>query len=511
MLFNSIEFLVFFLIVSSLYFANTYFLRKNFISQLLLLASSLYFYACWNAKYLCLILLSVFVTYSSGILMEKKPPVKKFILFASLFINLLILVFFKYSNFIGGTINSIGSLFGTNKIVPEFNILLPVGISFYTFQALGYSMDVYRGTLKAERNLLTYTLFVTFFPQLVAGPIERSTNLLPQFKSDYKFDYARVTDGLKLSAWGLFKKIVISDYLALYVNGIYNNLPGATGASVLLATFYFSIQIFCDFSGYSDIAIGVSKILGFSLMKNFNKPYFSVSIVDFWRNWHISLSLWFRDYLYIPLGGNRKGVARRYINLFITFLVSGLWHGANFTFILWGVIHGLYQIIGLSTIKARNRLLARIGLISSDGQCRTGLLLFRIGFTYILVCFAWIFFRANNIHDIPLIFSKIGNLFTELKAFLSCIPEYGLKESLRARLLLEHGLSGHAMTELIISFFYVFILFMVGLYTRKESGLAIIRRKNIVIRWLCYYAVMIIIVYSYFTSHGETQFIYFQF
>lgn len=290
MLFNSFQFAVFFPIVAVLYFLNTTFIRKNYISQTNLLAASLYFYSCWNAAYLCLILFSVLVTYASGLLMEKHSGYRKLILLLSLVINLAILFFFKYFNFLSGSANDILNAMGFEKRFPSINVLLPVGISFYTFQALGYSIDVYRGTIKAEKNLLTYTLFVTFFPQLVAGPIERSENLIPQFKADSSFDYQRVTDGLKLAAWGMFKKVVISDYLSVYVNSIYNNPSQATGASVVLATIYFSIQIFCDFSGYSDIAIGVAKILGFNLMQNFRKPYFSTGIVDFWRNWHISLS-----------------------------------------------------------------------------------------------------------------------------------------------------------------------------------------------------------------------------
>ena len=509
MLFNSIKFAIFFPIVALLYFLNTSLLRKNFVSQALLLSASLYFYACWNVSYLALILFSVFVTFASGLLMEKFPSHKKTVLFLSLAVNLLILVFFKYFNFLAGVADQVAALFHSNFSVPKVNVLLPVGISFYTFQALGYSIDVYRGNLKAERNLLTYTLFVTFFPQLVAGPIERSGNLLPQFKSDNTFDYDRVTDGIRLAVWGFFKKIVISDYLAVYVNGIYGNIAGATGLSLALATVYFSIQIFCDFSGYSDIAIGVSRILGFTLMKNFSKPYFSPSIVDFWRNWHISLSGWFRDYLYIPLGGNRKGTFRRYVNLFVTFLVSGIWHGANYTFILWGATHGFYQVVGLSTKKFRNRLMDKIGLMKEDGTPKTPLLLFRIMLTYLLVCFAWMFFRADSISDIGRILAKFAGMGTEVTNLFTSAQSCGLKESLRDTLLLRHSLSGHAFRQMFISFLYMGTLFSVGLITRKESGISIIKRQHPVIRWICYYAVVAVIMYS--SPEEESQFIYFQF
>lgn len=511
MLFNSLKFAIFFPVVATLYFLNVSFIKRNFVSQLLLLSASLYFYACWNVKYLALILFSVFVTFASGILMEKHPSKKKAVLFLCLSINLLILIFFKYFNFLAGTVDQCAHLFKADFSIPKIDVLLPVGISFYTFQALGYSIDIYRGDLKAEKNILTYTLFVTFFPQLVAGPIERSANLLPQFKSDSCFDYDRVTGGMKLATWGFFKKIVISDYFAVYVNGIYGNIDGATGFSLILATIYFSIQIFCDFSGYSDIAIGISKILGFNLMKNFDKPYFSSSIVEFWRNWHISLSGWFKDYLYIPLGGNRKGTFRRYLNLLITFFVSGIWHGANYTFILWGATHGLYQVVGLSTRKFRNRLMDKIGLMKEDGTPKTFLLLFRILVTYLLVCFAWMFFRADSIADIGRILAKFAGMGSEVTAFFTRAQSSGLKESLRDALLLKHSLSGHAFKQMFVSFLYMGILFSVGIITRKESGLSIIKRKHPVIRWLCYYAAVYTILYSYFSSQTESQFIYFQF
>ncbi|MDR1469740.1 MAG: hypothetical protein LBT00_10650 [Spirochaetaceae bacterium] len=346
--FNSWQFLVFFPVVWALYLIFAARFRRSLMTRLLLLASSLFFYACWNPAYLVLILFSVAVTWTAGLLMEGRSRArKKLILALSLVLNLAILFFFKYYNFFAGTVNALfaGTQSGAMGVFPALNVLLPAGISFYTFQALGYSVDVYRGTIPAERNLITYALFVTFFPQLVAGPIERTASLLPQFTTNHHFDYDRVTAGLKLAAWGMFKKVMIADRLAIYVNAVYEN-PGVFPApALLLATFLFAFQIYCDFSGYSDIAVGTAQVLGFRLMANFRAPYFAASIGDFWRRWHISLSTWLKDYVYIPLGGNRKGALRRNLNLLITFALSGLWHGAAWHFVFWGLLHGLFQII----------------------------------------------------------------------------------------------------------------------------------------------------------------------
>ena len=332
MLFNSLQFFIFFPIVCLIILFSTYVVKKNIINQIILLAASLYFYMCWKPAYLLLILVSIFITYMSGLYMENKSDkIKKIILSVALISNLGILFFFKYAGFIVRTIDNLLHINQSNNFFDS--ILLPVGISFYTFQALGYSIDVYRGTIKAERNFITYALFVTFFPQLVAGPIERSKNLLPQFKVNHEFDYNRVTDGLKLAAWGMFKKVVIADKLALYVNMIYSDINAHSSIAIALATFFFTFQILCDFSGYTDIAIGTAQVLGFKLMSNFRRPYFAKNIVDFWRRWHISLSSWFKDYVYIPLGGNRAGKLRHYFNILITFLISGLWHGAGWNFV----------------------------------------------------------------------------------------------------------------------------------------------------------------------------------
>lgn len=351
MQFNSFDFLCFFPIVIAIYFVIP---RKT--RYLWLLAASYYFYMGWNPKYALLIAFSTVVTYFSGIFIEKinnrisdknetdeeyKKAIrqKKQVVAVSFTVNLLILVFFKYFDFLLGNINGILSRFGISIVEKPFDVLLPVGISFYTFQALSYTMDVYRNEIKAEKNILKYALFVSFFPQLVAGPIERSKNLLKQIETVHTFDlwnYERITKGLTVMLWGFFQKMVIADRIAILVDNVYDKYWLYGSSALILATILFAFQIYCDFGSYSNIAIGAAEVMGFSLMENFDTPYFSTSIKEFWRRWHISLSTWFRDYLYIPLGGNRKGTFRKYLNLIITFLVSGLWHGASWSFIVWG-------------------------------------------------------------------------------------------------------------------------------------------------------------------------------
>ncbi|GHU59651.1 alginate O-acetyltransferase [Spirochaetia bacterium] len=513
--FNSWQFLVFFPVIAVLYFAVTAWVRKNadrtlVRSQLLLLAASLFFYMCWNPVYLCLILFSVAITWTSGILMSDHGSVsrstgqKKLILASSLALNLAVLFFFKYYNFFAGTMNSLFGQFGAGAAaIPTLNVLLPVGISFYTFQALGYSIDVYRGAVKAEQNFLTYALFVTFFPQLVAGPIERTGNLLPQFKIDHHFDYDRVTEGLKLAAWGMFKKVVIADQLAVYVNAVYGN-PGVYPASaLLLATFFFTFQIYCDFSGYSDIAIGTARVLGFNLMTNFRKPYFSQSITEFWRRWHISLSTWLKDYLYIPLGGNRKGAARQKLNLLITFLISGLWHGAAWHFVFWGLLHGLFQIIERSIPERINAALNKVPAL-------------RVCITFLLVCFAWIFFRAGSLPDAFLIVRKLASLPGEWAGYLAELPKRGIVNTVRAAFQLgagnqgiTHPITGFGMVALAFSVLSIVILIVADAWSRNTTGTSRIMRLPPVMRWAGYYALILIIIFNW--AVDSSQFIYFTF
>jgi D-alanyl-lipoteichoic acid acyltransferase DltB (MBOAT superfamily) len=388
--------------------------------------------------------------------------------------------------------------------------LLPVGISFYTFQALGYSIDVYYGRIQAERNFISYALFVTFFPGLVAGPIERTGNLLHQFKVNHEFDYDRVTSGLRLAAYGMFKKVVIADQIAVYVNGVFGNPGVYPSASLAAAVFFFAIQIYCDFSGYSDIAIGCARVLGFNLMTNFRQPYLSHSITEFWRRWHISLSTWLKDYLYIPLGGNRKGKVRQKINLMITFLLSGLWHGAAWHFVAWGALHGVYQIIGRSTEPLRNTLYHKIGL-SEESQIRKAL---QICVTLLLVCFAWIFFRANTIQDAFLIITKLTKLPLELQGYIRDISHNGIIATMRAAFQLGPDVAnpivgGFGIKAFTLQVILTVLLLISDRWAYTSDVQAWFMRKPLVLRWVVYFAS----VYMIFTNWPveAPQFIYFTF
>lgn len=387
MLFNSLEFLFFFPIVFIFYFSIPFKYR-----WLLLLVASYFFYMSWKAEYIILIIISTLIDYTCGILIDKteKKNLKNIYLALSLISNFSMLFYFKYLNFFWDS----ASFFLNQTHSPLVEILLPMGISFYTFQTVSYTIDVYRGNIKAEKHLGIFALYVTFFPQLVAGPIERSENLIPQFKINHKFSYQNVKSGLLQVMFGFFKKVVIADRLVLVVDSIYQN-PSNDGAELIWATYFFAFQIYCDFSAYSDIAIGISRMMGFELMKNFETPYFSTSIGEFWRRWHISLSTWFRDYLYIPLGGNKVSRNRFYFNIFIVFLVSGLWHGASYNFLIWGTIHGLLLVI-------ENRFKQTITKITTPIP-----LFIRKIWIFHLVCFGWIFFRARTITDSLTIVKKI--------------------------------------------------------------------------------------------------------
>ena len=413
MLFNSIDFIVFFPIVSLVYF-----LIPHKVRYLWLLAASYYFYMCWNPQYALLMLTSTCITFASGYMISRaaskgKEGRKKLWVALSFISNLAILFMFKYYYFAVININRVLEAVGFQLITPRLGILLPVGISFYTFQALSYTMDVYRNHVKVERNFLKYALFVSFFPQLVAGPIERSSNLLSQIHEKHSFDSKRVVRGLQLMLWGYFQKMVIADRAAYVVNAVYNSPEAASssGLVVVLATVLFAFQIYCDFASYSNIAIGAAEVMGFRLMKNFDTPYFSRSVSEFWRRWHISLSTWFRDYLYIPLGGNRKGRVRKYINLMIVFLVSGLWHGASWNFVIWGGLNGLYQVVGEITAPVRTKLRARL----SGGRETFSSKLLSVLTTFALTCFSWIFFRANGTGEALIL---IRRMFSEFNPWI---------------------------------------------------------------------------------------------
>lgn len=488
MLFNSLDFLIFFPIVVGLYF-----LIPHKYRWVLLLLSSYYFYMVWNPKYIVLIILSTFIDYFCSICMGKckeKSHRKKY-LYISLFSNLGLLFLFKYFNFLNGSLRTVFTHFNLNYCVPNFKLLLPMGISFYTFQTLSYTIDVYRGNIKPEKHFGIFALYVSFFPQLVAGPIERSERLLPQFNEKHTFNYRRVTDGLKRMAWGFFKKVVIADRLAILVNTVYNNPTNYKGISLVVATIFFAFQIFCDFSGYSDIAIGSAQVMGFELMENFNRPYFSKSISEFWKRWHISLSTWFRDYLYIPLGGNRVKVSRHYFNLFFTFLVSGLWHGANWTFVTWGALHGVYLILGI-LFKPIKEMIAKVTRIDKVPFLHK---MIKIFITFNLVVFAWIFFRANNMHDAIYI---VNNLFVDITNWTNI--QY-VKSS-----ILNLGLNNF---EFIIAILSLIVMELIHTIQRSGSVIKSLQKRNLVLRWAVYYGILFFIVV--FGVFSNSEFIYFQF
>jgi len=481
--FNSFQYLCFFPIVVCIYFALPHRFR-----WVLLLGASYYFYACWKTEYLVLIILSTVVAYCTGLAMgrSKTPSHRKMFLILSLIMNLGILFGFKYFNFFNDSIRITLSHFNLFYNMPSLKVLLPLGISFYIFQTLSYSIDVYRGERKSEKHLGIFALYVSFFPQLVAGPIERSTRLLPQFFENRGFNYQNASNGLKIMLWGFFKKIVIADQLAMYVNEVFNNVGSYKGVSLILATYFFAFQIYCDFSGYSDIAIGSARVMGFRLMKNFNRPYFATSVSDFWKRWHISLSSWFKDYLYIPLGGSRVKKEQHYFNLLTVFLLSGLWHGANWTFIIWGAIHGLFVIMSALTTKIRKRIqqiFIKLGITDIYKLCG-------IVITFHLVLFAWIFFRANTVQDAFEIVSRI---------WFGLSPASG-----------DWFIRGISMYDLVLNGILILILLSIEMFQARYQIIKVLSQTPIWVRWPVYYAgVMSILLFGQLSS--QQQFIYFQF
>ncbi|MFC1828170.1 MBOAT family O-acyltransferase [Thermodesulfobacteriota bacterium] len=418
MLFNSFEFIFFFIAITAAYFLIPYRFRIW-----LLLAGSYYFYMRWKWNYIFLILAQTGINYYCGLKIgtSEVKKEKMFWLWTALTFSLGMLFFFKYYNFANDSAKAVFNAMGLSYLVPHLNIILPVGISFYTFQTLSYTIDVYRGRCEVEPHFGRFALFVSFFPQLVAGPIERANQLLVQFKRQNRFDLIRLTEGGKLIVWGMFKKVVIADRLAVYVDRVYAQPDLYSGASLAIATYFFAFQIYCDFSGYSDIAIGVARVLGYDIMQNFRLPYLATSIGDFWRRWHISLSTWFRDYLYIPLGGNRVGIEHWVFNIYIVFLLSGMWHGANWTFFAWGSLHGIFYLLEFGGKWFQKRFLPE------NPRFRTLMQPVRIFVTFHLVLLAWVFFRAGSLSDAGLIVSRIFTDFggpfylgaSQLTTFLS--------------------------------------------------------------------------------------------
>lgn len=476
MLFNSVDFVIFFIVVTGAYFVLPHRYR-----WMLLLAASCYFYMAFVPIYILILGFTIIIDYFAGIYIEKwQGRKKKWFLVASLIANIGVLSIFKYYNFLNDNLTAFLYGVGYENPVPYLSIILPIGLSFHTFQAMSYTIEVYRGNQKAERNFGIYSLYVMFYPQLVAGPIERPQNLLRQFYEKHEFDYNRVVYGLKQMLWGFFKKLVIADRLAIYVNAVYNNPEQHNGTTLIVATIFFAFQIYCDFSGYSDIAIGAARVMGFKLMTNFRRPYFSMNISEFWKRWHISLSTWFKDYLYISLGGNRVSVPRWYINLMLVFLISGLWHGANWTYVIWGGLNGLYLVAAV----VFQPLKKHVNRFTRPDRFPVIDKVFQIMFTFALSCFAWIFFRANNVDQALLIAGKILNpggplYFEELSLML---------------------------------FSVIGIIFLIALEFRKEYGKdqeLFIYSRSRVVRTLSYAFLIIIILMAGVFDGG--QFIYFQF
>ncbi len=495
MLFNSYEFLIFFPIVTLLYF-----IIPKKIRYIWLLLASYYFYMGWNAKYALLLLTSTLITYVSGLLLsvvktETKHAAewKKAIVGISFASNLSILFFFKYFDFAIENINAVLARFQIELLNPEFDVLLPVGISFYTFQALSYTMDVYRGEIRAEKNPLRYALFVSFFPQLVAGPIERSKNLLKQLRTEQKFSYEKMVEGFMLMIWGYFLKLVIADRIAIFVDNVYGTEVLYDGRYLLIASILFAFQIYCDFAGYSTIAIGAAKVMGFELMENFNCPYYAQTVAEFWRRWHISLSSWFRDYLYIPLGGNRKGTVRKYINTMIVFLVSGLWHGANWTYVVWGGLNGLYQVIGGLLTPVRKKMYQLLPMLEKSKI----FMVLRMLVTFVLVDITWIFFRADSL-------AHAGNIFER-------ILHMNNPELLANGALFDLGLNQKNMQVLLVTLLF---LLTADIFKYNQVKLRdVILNFNIVNRWLVILlAIAVILLFGIWGSGYEAiNFIYFQF
>ena len=480
MLFNSWQFGVFLPIVFGLYWSVPQRFR-----WLLLLIASYWFYMSWNVKYIVLILFTTVISYLAAILLERyrnNKPVKKFILTATLVSCLGVLFVFKYFNFFAGAVADFLNMFALHLHPTTLKLLLPVGISFYTFQTLAYVIDVYRGNVKAERHFGVYAAFISFFPQLVAGPIERTNNLLPQIKAAPDFRYEQAAYGMKLMTWGFFKKLCVADVVAVWSDRVFNDVYNYKGFALILAMFFFTVQIYCDFSGYSDIARGCAKLFGIELMENFKSPYFSASIREFWSRWHISLSTWFRDYVYIPLGGNRCGKFRHNVNLMITFIVSGLWHGANWTFVVWGAVHGLAQVV-------------ENAFVPKDYEARGVAWAVRVLGTFTFVMLAWVFFRANSIGEAVYVF---GNIFTGIADVRTYITDAGYR------------VFEISIIDKLLAFLTILALVLWDWVSlKRDIIMRITMKRSWVMRYAFYFGLLTAILILRATD--ATEFVYFQF
>ena len=452
MLFNSIHFFIFFIIITLSYWSLGWTGRWR-----LLLFASCYFYMIFKPEYLLILFFTIVIDYFAGIWLEKTQGTpRKWLLIVSIISYVGILAFFKYYPFFFENVSHLLGFWQVENPFPLLKFLLPIGLSFHTFQAMSYTIEVYRGNQKAEQHFGIYALYVMFYPQLVAGPIERPQNVLPQFHKKQKYNWEQVKSGLMMMMWGLFKKIVIADRLAMMVDYAYQNPSEQNGLTLLVATFFYTFQIYCDFSGYSDIALGSARVMGFDLMENFRTPYFSTSISEFWRRWHISLSTWFRDYLYIPLGGNRVSEWRRYFNQFFVFMVSGLWHGAAWTFVIWGSLHGFYLILAV----LRDKYLPKLSLPNNFIGKSINLIS-----TFILVMLAWVFFRAKGTHDALVVLKKISlfSLSETIKTPLSQ-PEMLFSLILIVFLLWKEFKYFQINTQNTFRFYGLMVLFVITIY-----------------------------------------------
>ncbi|MGI4761687.1 MAG: MBOAT family O-acyltransferase [Janthinobacterium lividum] len=488
MLFNSLHFLVFFPVVLGLYFALPARWRAP-----LLLGSSYYFYLSWKPEYGLLLAGTTLLDYYSGVRMSRlaSPAQRRPWLYLSLASNLGTLFIFKYFNFFTTAAVELAAALHAPFAAPTLALALPVGVSFYTFQSVAYIVDVYQGKLAAEQNLGRFALFVAFWPQLVAGPIERGAQMLPQLQQPHGFDYGRVASGLRLMAWGMFKKVVLADRLAQMVNPVFNHPHQHQGLMLWLAVGGFTLQIYTDFSGYTDLARGAARTLGYNLVLNFRQPYFAASVGDFWRRWHMSLSNWFRDYVYIPLGGNRRGPVRRYANLFIVFLLSGLWHGASWTFVAWGALHGFYLVAEAFTQPGRAALAHRLGLATRPRLLHA----LGVASTLLLVSYAWIFFRANTLADA---FYISAHLFRG----------WGDLTSRSAMLTIGHFLLSYR-PEAVITPLAIGLLLAVDLRLEFPTLAARWGRPAAPLRWAGYLLLLLAMLFLGFFN--SSQFIYFQF
>ncbi len=483
MSFSSITFLIFMVAVFILYWILPHPCR-----WVALLAANVVFYASFETRFLLLFFFLIVLSYGGAILMEKNRKIAKGVLITLIVLIAGSLAFFKYADFAITSVSKIASYFAIPFTSASLHLLQPVGISFFSFQMIGYLSDVYRGKVSAYRHFGKYAVFASFFANITSGPIERADHFLPQLDEEKTFDYERIVYGATLLLIGLVKKIVIADTVAKYVDSVFNHLDLSAGASVLIATLLFTLQIYCDFSGYSDMAVGLAKLLGFDLIINFRQPYFSRSIKAFWATWHISLSTWLRDYIYIPLGGNRKGTVRRNINLIVTFLISGLWHGANWTYVLWGLIHGVAQVI--ENTVYRKSAAPKAGLLQADAGTGRAKVVLQWFVTFLIVCIAWIFFRANSIKD----------------------AVYAVTHLVRAgsvdRTLLSLGMSAKAVIKVVCM---AAGLWAYDFFSRRTDLILLLRRQKWPLRWVLYTVFAVLVIVLKIHNGTNASFIYFQF